>query len=465
MRRKIVVKFGGSNLKTESDFNKLVCAIRNYNQPLVVVISAFYGVTNLLTDVLIKTKDDEKYVYEFTTYFSELQNKIVEQNIASTELKEKTLNEIKRRLSELEKYLLGIHYIGDVPDFVEDAILSYGEKFSSLVLAAILQDNGFDATEIWPEKMALITNGEFGNATVDIATSKENVSNHLKADRIFIVPGFYGISPDKKVTLLGRGGTDYSAAAIAACINAQSLDIWKDVDGFMSADPKLVENPLKIKKLSYIEAAELAYFGARILHPRTVEPLMDENIPIRIFNIDAPNNEIKPLTVIDKDKEVVKNTIKSVTNSDDFGVLKLRGPGIGIKHGVLAKITQEINNCGINIKSVFTSQITINLLMAQKDLQNSYNLIRQLAIPTVRYMSKIENVSIIALVGEGLLENYGVASRIFSAVAERKINVKMATMGASQVSAYLVVDRADKTYAINEIHRRFFDDEIFTNHN
>jgi len=459
MKSKIVVKFGGSNLKNQSDFKKLVATITHYNQPLVVVVSAFYGVTNLLTEILEKIKIDESYITEFSEYFYKLQFDIIEQNIENEYIRQEAIIGVENRLAELKKFLLGIHYIGDVPKFVEDTILSYGEKFSSMVLTAILLSHGFNCQEVWPEQMNMLTDGEFGNATVDLEASEHSIKQTLSEDKIYVVPGFYGVSTEGKITLLGRGGTDYSAAAIAACINATSLDIWKDVDGFMSADPKLVANPLKIKKLSYLEAAELSYFGARILHPRTVEPLMDKYIPIRIFNIDLPGQRIEPLTIINSERTVVKNTIKSVTHSDDFGILKLRGPGLGIKHGILASVTKAINQKDINIKSVFTSHTTINLLMAQKDLPQVYAMIDHLDLATVHDISTFENISIIALVGEGLLDNYGVAARIFNAVAEKHINVKMATLGSSQVSAYLVVDKKDKELAIKEIHNHFFNEE------
>ena len=167
---------------------------------------------------------------------------------------------------------MGIHYIGDIPDFIQDRILSYGEKLSSLLLTIILKYNGINADECLPEDMGLLTDGEFRNATIDFEGSIPNVEKALKEDKVYVVPGFYGISQEGKVTLLGRGGSDYSAAGIARCVRAESLDIWKDVNGYMTADPKMVDAPRRVRKLSYTEAAELSYFGAKILHPRTVEP-------------------------------------------------------------------------------------------------------------------------------------------------------------------------------------------------
>jgi len=163
--------------------------------------------------------------------------------------------------------------------------MSFGERLSAAIMTSLLQDRGVGCEEVTPEDMQLITDGEFGNAEVDFSASNETVKNRLLGEKTAIVPGFYGVSKEGKVTLFGRGGSDYTAASIASCIGAESLDIWKDVDGFRTADPKLVTDTHGIHQLTYTEAAELAYFGAKILHPRTVEPLMAQRIPIRIFNI------------------------------------------------------------------------------------------------------------------------------------------------------------------------------------
>ncbi len=453
---KIVVKFGGSNLKKKEDFGRLLKVVKSYDQPLVIVISAFYGVTNILTSLLINIRNKEVQINDFINSFSDLQYEILEQNVKNVSIYEETKVEINKRILELKKYLFGIHYIGDIPDFVEDKILSYGEKFSSLILSAILNSEGIKSEELTPEEIGLLTDGEFGNATIDLTASESSVKKALAGEQVYVIPGFYGISAENKITLVGRGGTDYSAASIAYCINAPSLDIWKDVDGFKTADPKLVENTKIISKLNYDEAAELAYFGAKILHPRTVEPLEDKNIPIHIYNIEKECTNIKPLTTVSNDKIIHKSVVKSVTYCDDFSVLKLKGPGIGIKQGILAKVTKALNNKGINIKSVITSQITVNLLLSAKDIRKSNSIIKQLGLSTIQEIQSIEDISIIAVVGEGIVDNYGIAATMFTAVAKQNINVIIGTVGASQVSCYLIVNRKDNNKAIAEIHRNFF---------
>ncbi|HQI44990.1 MAG TPA: aspartate kinase, partial [Bacteroidales bacterium] len=353
--KKIVVKFGGSNLKEAADISKLLQVIKYYNRPLAIVVSAFYGITNELYDIMNSSKNDEKNIEAFTVFLADMKEKIISQYIKDEKNKAEVLLQLDIRLKELKRQLLGINYLGEIPEFIEDAVLSFGEKLSALIIAAIVRNEGFECEEVLPENLHLITDGEYGNATVDFESSLEFVRDRLSEDKIFIIPGFYGVSKEGRKTIFGRGGSDYSAAAIASCVDAEFLDVWKDVDGFQTADPKLVENPLTISHLNYGEAAELAYFGAKILHPRTVEPLLNKNIPIRIFNINKTDAKLTPLTIIERQENIRDEVIKSVTYSDDFCVIRLSGPGVGIKHGLVHKITSQLEEERINIKLIFNT--------------------------------------------------------------------------------------------------------------
>ena len=338
-------------------------------------------------------------------------------------------------------------------------MLSFGERLSAIFLNGILLANGLDSSVAFPETIGLITDGEFGNASADFHLATGQVRDALKEDKIFVVPGFYGVSREQKTTLFGRGGSDYAAAALARCVGASSLDIWKDVNGFLSADPRLVDAPVKIEKLSYNEAAELAYFGAKILHPRTVEPLTDARIPVRIFNIYGTLEVQLPLTVISREKSVQTGVVKSVTFSDDFGLLKLKGPGVGLKPGILAKVTTALHLSGINISSVLTSQISINILLAKKDLQNAFAVVSAIELSAVGKLQVEDDISIVAAVGHGITDNYGIAARIFTALATESINVVMSCSGASPIVSYYLVQSVDRTSAVRAIHREFFEEK------
>jgi aspartate kinase/aspartokinase/homoserine dehydrogenase 1 len=453
---KIVVKFGGSNLKTRSDLKKILKVVKSYKKPLVIVVSAFYGITDFLSSKISGSLETKEAIEIIIEELKKHNREIVGENITDLTYSQKALLELDGIVNQLEKFLLGVHYIGEVPEFLEDQILSFGEKISSVLLHNLLESKGMETELVFPEDLPLITDGEFGNASVDFDACELKIKSRLTGEKIYVIPGFYGVSHSGKTTLLGKGGSDYSAASIARCIDADYLDIWKDVNGFMTADPKLVEHPRRLDKITYAEAAELAYFGAKILHPRTVEPLMDAHIPVRIFNINGLLDQARPVSWVNSEEVVLDGVVKSVTYSDEFCVVKLKGPGVGLKPGVLAKVAGKLSEEKININSVITSQIAINLLLHKKDKNSALHALKKLGLHTVMDVQAIDDVSVIAIVGQGMLDNYGVAARIFTAAARVGINIKISSTGASQVVSYIVVDRENRNNAVREIHNEFF---------
>ncbi len=453
---KIVIKYGGSNLKEPDGIKKLNKIISSHKQPVVVVVSALFGITDFLETLpqkVFKNMDDIKNAVRF---LSEEHFNIVQHNVNSIEHQKKIKDILDNKIKELENLLLGIYYIKEIPCFLKDLVLSFGERLSSLVISQVLCTNDIDCEEALPENIGLVTNGEHGNASVEITTSQSKVKKSLSADKTFIIPGFYGISIEGKVTLLGRGGTDYAAACIANCIDSPYLEIWKDVKGFLSADPRYINKPTRLEQITYMEAAELAYFGAKILHPRTVEPLIDKSIPVKLFCTASGALNPEPLTVINSREEISKNVVKSISFSDDFCLLKLNGPGVGIKPGILAKVTSALNDAGINISSVITSQISINILLSSEDDETARQLVNQLELPFVKEIQLINDISLVAVVGHGMMEKYGVAAKIFTVLANKSINVLMSSMGASEVVTYLIIDKKNSNIAIKEIHKEFF---------
>jgi aspartate kinase/aspartokinase/homoserine dehydrogenase 1 len=351
--------------------------------------------------------------------------------------------------------LLHEHLVAEkAPLHLNTRLMSYGERLSALLIAGILDGPGRRCRVAFPEAIGLKARGDLLNASIDLKRSGKTVKKTLSAPGITIVPGFYGILEDGSIGLLGRGGSDYSAACIASCLDATSLDIWKDARGFLSSDPSIIPDVIRQESLTYDEAAELAYFGARILHPRTVEPLIEKKIPIRLFS--TSEDHASPLSVINGQSRVSETVIKSITFTDDFSVLKISGAGVGIKPGVLAKVTAILDDHGININSVITSQIAINLIVGKRYACRAGRLISALDLPVIKEVKVLEGTSLLALVGHGMVEQHGVAARAFSVLAGLGINVHLSSMGASDVTTYLVIDRQDRDRAIHAIHREFF---------
>ncbi len=451
--RKIVVKFGGSNLKTAADVRRSAAVAAAYRRPLVVVVSAFSGVT----DSLIRAVEDSVLSLEAgeaaVDQLRSLHAAALEAHLPLGADREGTATLVEARLVELTRLLRGVHYIGAVPDFVRDTVLACGERLSAPIVAAVLRTAGLDADVAMPEEIGLVTDGRFGNASAETGRCEESVSAALGGDRTFVVPGFYGVGGDGKITVFGRGGSDYTAALIARCLGAESLDLWKDVDGFLSCDPRIANDSRTIRELTYAEAAELSYFGAKILHPRTVEPLEDDGIPIRVMNVEKFSGSIAPFTVVGPAVGSAEGpVVKSVASTDDAAVVRLEGPGVGSRPGILARATGRLDAAGVNIMSVITAQTCINLLFRRADLPRALAVLRAESVSGVLAVDALEDLAIVAAVGAGIRDRIGVGAQVLGAVAGAGVNVVLAQAGASPVAVYVLVRAQDREKSVRAIH-------------
>ncbi len=451
-----VIKFGGSNLQAVNDPGRCAEIAGKYSTPCVIVVSAFFGVTDKLKQAAFDAADSGKFP---AGCIEELTDDCFEQikvNIDDEQLAAEAGKEVQALLDKLSDLYRGIHAISELPPTIHDSILSFGERISAVIFNAVMISKGLDSVLRLPEQIGLRTDGEFGAASILLKESSKKVASNFAGNRYFVVPGFYGVSDEDKITLLGRGGTDYSAAALAYLLDASSLDVWKDVDGFQTGDPKVVTSPQTIRMLSYSEAAELSYFGARILHPRTVEPLQHKNIPVRVLNIGSPSGE--PATIIGPDAGDGFTSPKSITFSRNFSVLKLMGPGVGIKPGILAKAAGIMDAAGVNISSVFTSQTAICFLLQRDDLKKARKAIKVHAPALISDVETISDIALVALVGEGITRKHGVAAKAFQAVAAENINVEIIAAGASTAAIYFVVKEKECNRAVIATHGYFFGD-------
>jgi aspartate kinase/aspartokinase/homoserine dehydrogenase 1 len=448
----IVVKFGGSNLKSPADVERSARVAAAYTKPLVVVVSALYGVTDMLVQGIEDSILSEHAPAALCTQLETLHESTLRLHIQDEAEIQAVLEVLKERLEQLKKLLIGIHYIGAVPDFTRDQIVSTGERLSAPIIAAILRKAHLPAREILPETMGLLTDGVFGNAAADLAQCAGKLPSILSSDITPVVPGFYGVTKEGKIAIFGRGGSDYTAAVIARSIQAESLDLWKDVNGFLSGDPRIIGDSQTIPYVSYEEAAELSYFGAKVLHPRTVEPLEQDHIPIRVMNVDQFDGTIRPYTIVGPAQDN-SMTLKSVAATDTMGIIRLEGPGVGSRPGILARATAGLDAAKINISSVITSQTSINLLFHKKDMPRALAVLRSESVPSVVSVESLEDIAIVAVVGDGLRHRPGLAAQVFGALAEGGINILLTQTGASPVAMYIIVNKEDKAKALKAIHR------------
>lgn len=433
-----IIRFGGSYINHQTALNNLKAYLNNYKGHNYIVVSAVPELLDLIEtkveQVLEKKQNNQDLLNKLTQYFEMAGN----QKPSDTYLK---------LAGQLTALLRGIALIGDYSAALKDQVLSYAEKLSVELLSSLWND----ATVIYPEDFDLQVTSDFGNATF-LSLDKKKL-NELK-DGVFLVPGTYGLTKNNKLARTGKTAADYTAAFITKELGADSLKLWGLDHDFLRADPKIIDNPSIIKRLTYSEASELAYFEHYSFHPRTVEPLEEAHVPIQVLNPHTIDGKIE--TFINTETYIEEQVVKGVACSNDISLLKLDGPGVGLKHGILAKVTSQLNNAGLNIKSVITSQTSINLILSNQNGKKALKLVHKLGFSAVTDITVVEDVALIAIVGHGMQQAYGVSAKIFTAVASNKINVILSGSGASDIVSYLVVQESDKEKGVREVYKAFF---------
>jgi aspartate kinase len=336
--------------------------------------------------------------------------------------------------------------------------MSLGERLAVIIIEGALKDRGVPARAVEMDRLGCVTDGEFGCATIDIESTIERIPTAIREihenGETPVVTGYFGADPEGHTTVFGRGGSDYSAAVLANVLNADIIELWKNVNGFMTADPRAVSGVRQIPALTYREAAELAYFGVRILHPLAIWPLHEKGIPLWIGNVEDSTRSGGTL-ITDKTEEG-PDVIKCVAHTRNIGVLKIHGAGVGHQPGVLANLVSEISSAGINIKSVITSQTCIALLLDSANLERGKRSLKGISSNIVEHVETVDNVGLIGIVGEGLNKTEGVAGRIFGVVGQQNINIEMISSGASESAYYFLVQEDDLEPAVNAIHGEVF---------
>ncbi len=453
----IVIKIGGSSLRNTESLCQVSDLLVKTAQPKIVVLSAVSGVTDHLYRCIEEAVRSERKITDLLDYLSLLHRELVVGAIQRLELRRNLMDEFSYLLSRLEKLLYGIAYTGECSKRMRDLIVSMGERLSVQLLAGCLRDRGLDALPLDADKIDLIVTGEFGNGSAELESTERLLPSHLQEplarQAVPVITGFFGRDHQGHTITFGRGGTDYSAAVIAYAMNADELQIWKDVDGFLTANPEIIKDAVPLDYLAYEEAAELAYFGAAILHPRTVEPLAKKGIPAVIKNTYRPE---APGTVIGPERLQHSEVIKSVVANRKIGILRLVGASLGEQVGFLKSAVSALSDAGINIISVITAQTAVNLLLNKADVEKSRSLIEKLHIPYMDHIESITDIAMIAVVGEGLAETRGLAARVFTAVADAGTNVEMIASGASRVTQYFIIKETDVEKTVKAIHQEFF---------
>lgn len=452
-----VLKFGGSSLKDGASMISVGEIISSDAEEKVIVVSAIQGITDSLLNFM-STVRKEQEVQQFIRDLRDRHLKILADVAGSMDVKQTAVSQLSEQLVRLERILYGIIYLEELTPRTKDLVQSFGERMSVIIMSAMLQEMGVNAVPVNADELGVITDGTYGSATVEMEQTRNNVAPKIhemfKRQEMPVVTGFFGKTHEGFITLLGRNGTDYSASVIAHAIDADTVEIWKDVDGFMSADPKVVPGAVPIDHLSYEEAAELSYFGAKVLHPRTVEPARARGITIRMKNVFKPSYQ--GTAIVPKGVEGDK-IIKSISSMANMATVKVYGAGLGSKSGVMSEISVLLSDAGINVYSAATSQTCISLLIEERDLKHAEKIVAEAKKGVVDRIELVQDVALLCLVGEGLGMKEGIAGRVFTTVARNGTNIGLISAGASTVALTFTVKRKDLEKTTRTLHKEFFE--------
>jgi aspartokinase/homoserine dehydrogenase 1 len=459
-----ILKFGGTSVANAENIKLVLDIVINKAQEenLVVVVSALSKVTDLLQLAASKAASNDE---SFKDIVAEIEKKHLEALKQLIPVSEQSglLSHIKRIINHLETLLDGCFLLGELSPRTSDTILSFGELLSSYIIAEALKQKLKNSS--YKDSRELIkTDNHFGKAAVNFEISNQLIADFFVSNtaQVVVMPGFIASSLDGINTTLGRGGSDYTAAIIAGALNATDLEIWTDVNGMFTANPKIVKQAQPIATISYQEAMELSHFGAKVLYPPTIQPVLRKNIPIFIKNTFEPTAEG---TLISNNPESHTNPVKGISHIDNITLITLEGSGMIGVAGSSKRLFEVLSNEGINV--IFITQassehsICIGILNSDAETAEiAINRAFQLEISQNKIDPCIveQNLCIIALVGENMKNHQGLSGRMFSTLGKNNVNIRAIAQGASERNISVVINERDVKKALNTLHENFFEE-------
>ncbi|WP_276502034.1 bifunctional aspartate kinase/homoserine dehydrogenase I [Terrimonas pollutisoli] len=458
-----VLKFGGTSVANADNINKVIAIVKESvkKDKTIVVVSALGGVTDLLLGAAaLAAEGDETYKSKLNLL--EQRHLEAAKQLIPVANQSQLLSLVKKSCNEIEDICNGIFLLRELTPRSKDRIGSYGEWLSSQIISAAFRAAGVE--NVWKDTRELIvTNANFTNAEVDFAATYQNIAEffpHQDAS-LFIVPGFIAATNNGVTTTLGRGGSDYTAAIIAAALTSKNLEIWTDVSGMMTADPRLTANARIIPHISYQEAMELSHFGAKVIYPPTIQPVMTKNIPVWIKNTFAPEDKG---TLIESIANKNGNIVRGISCINNIALLSLEGSGmIGIP-GFSKRLFEALSNEKINVILITQSSsehsicVAVDAISASKAKQAvDYAFANEIALEKVEPLKIEIEHSIVALVGENMKSHPGISGRMFSAMGRNGVNIRAIAQGSSEKNISAVIATNDVRKAINVLHEEFFE--------
>ncbi len=467
---KIVMKFGGTSVaKGENIRHVADLVVKNAKgNKVIVVVSALATVTNKLIDMAEQAaKSEEKQIQQFTTELLERHLDEIASAITDKKIQKETEQITRKSITELEKVLTGICYVRELTPKSKDYVLSFGERLSAPIVNGAIKDHNLEAQWFTGKDAGIVTDSNFGDASplMNFTTHllREKLEPLLEKGVIPVISGYIAANQDGVVTTLGRGGSDYTATILGAALEADEVWIWTDVDGILTTDPKIVPKAKMLSQLSYQEAAEMAIFGAKAMHPRALEPAIRETIPVRIRSVFNPANSGTLITKHPKAK--ASEVVKAVAMIRNVAMLNVNGAGMVGAPGSYAKVFEVLGKNGINVMMISTavSEANMSLIIRRNLLARAVSTI-EIALmdgkSVVNEVTSEDDVCVIAVMGANMKGTLGVASKIFETVAKAGINIRMIAQGSSELNVSFVVAEKDGEAVVKAIHDEFKLDKL-----
>ena len=460
---KLVLKYGGTSISSAKDIQNVAKHIQSLSKQnqLVIVCSATSDTTDDLIEISQSIKkENKKKAEQLAKKIANRHQQLALQTIKKSHIRKKLLQTFDEYFSELIALIDGMVLLGEVTPRSMDYLFSFGERFSIKLISNAINDLGKKSISLTGKEVGIVTDSNFGESKPLMDTTRLRVSKTLESlflkKTIPVIGGFVGADQHGHVTTFGRGGSDYSATIIGSCIKADEIWLMSDVDGLMTADPKIVKNAKLLNEVSYIEAIEMAMFGAKQIHPRTFEPLLAKKIPMKIRSSFNLKNE--GTLVTSSPSAATKNTVKCVSNVSHNGLIDIRGGSMVGTPGTAGKIFSTLANASINVMMISQnpSESSITIVVKNADLDKAVNILEtELLGKIIKKLEVTTDMAIIALIGSGMRGTVGVASKVFGSMARNKVNVSMITQGSSELNLAFVVKNSDATTAIQALHDEF----------
>lgn len=458
-----ILKFGGSSVGSPERIKRVIDIVlksKQTNQKIAVVFSAFQGVTDELVNICnIAAIGDESYKQNL----KKLESKHFDFIKSLVEIKNqsKILANAKLMINELEDILHGVYLIKELTPKTLAFILSFGERLSGYIISESLKQQNSDV-EFLDAREIIKTDENFIAAKVKYETTYQNIRDYFETHpSLQVITGFIASTEKGETTTLGRGGSDYTASLLGAALKVKEIEIWTDVDGVMTADPRKVPHAFPIKSLTYVEAMEMSHFGAKVIYPPTIQPALEQKIPIRIKNVFNPEFEG---TVI-CEKSTAKNDfiIKGISCIENIALLRIQGSGMIGVVGIAGRLFSALAREKINVILITqaSSEHSICFAIERNEAERAKKVLEQefsLEIQT-HHIDEIiveKDLSIIAIVGENMRKTPGIASRLFQALGSKRINIVAIAQGSSELNISAVIDDKMNAKALNAIHEIFF---------